>query len=425
MRICLLTVGSRGDVQPYVALGQGLQAAGHIVRLTTHTRFEDLVRKFGLDFSPVIGDPQTILNSEEGRAFTTTGKNLLRFMRAFMHAFQPFIEQLTEDAFHALQGMDLLVCHPLAFPAFSVAEKLGLPMITAPLQPIVRTRAFPNPSLSPSFSLGRSYNYWTYLLAEQLFWQFSRSMAQGVRRQLGLSPYSFWGNAGQLYKHHHPYLCGYSPLVVPQASDLGGWIHITGYWFLDASSDWQPSPSLVDFLQAGPPPVSIGFGSMSDRHSEEMTTLVVRALEKARLRGILLTGWGGLSNADLPDDIFKLEEVPHDWLFPQVAAVVHHGGAGTTAAALRAGVPSVVVPFFGDQIFWGQRVAALETGPNPIPQKQLSVHALTEALKMSTQNAQIRSHASIVGTQLRAEQGVERAVRAIEQIYDPARKYPN
>jgi len=420
MHICLLTVGSRGDIQPYVALGHGLQAAGHIVRLTTHTRFEGLVRQYGLDFFPVVGDPQTILSSEEGRAFTTTGKNLLRFIRAFMRAAQPFVEQLTEDALQALQGMDLLICNPLAFPAFAVAEKLGLPVIPAPLQPVMRTHAFPNPSLSPGFSLGGTYNYWTYLFAEQLFWQFSRPMAQNVRRQLGLSPSPFWGNMGQLYKQHQPYLCGYSPLVVPNAPDLAEWMYVTGYWFLDASSHWQPPIELVNFLQSGPPPVSIGFGSMSDRHPEEMATLVIQALKRAGLRGIFITGWSGITHADLPDTILTLDDVPHQWLFPHMAAVVHHGGAGTTAAGLRAGVPNVVVPFFGDQTFWGQRVAALGVGPKPIPQKQLSISTLADVLEVATHNSQMRSRAAVLGSQLHFEQGVERAVRAVEKIMTTA-----
>jgi UDP:flavonoid glycosyltransferase YjiC (YdhE family) len=194
---------------------------------------------------------------------------------------------------------------------------------------------------------------------------------------------------------------------------------MTGYWFLDRPQGWQPPAALVDFLQAGPPPVVVGFGSITVRDPEETTVLVLSALRAARQRGLLLTGWGGLSQADLPDDVFKLEAVPHDWLFPRAAAVVHHGGAGTTAAALRAGVPSIVVPNFMDQPFWAQRVVALGAGPRPIPRNRLNAARLSAALRAAVEDESFRARAAAVGRRLRAEDGVGRAVEAFER--HPAR----
>jgi sterol 3beta-glucosyltransferase len=178
--------------------------------------------------------------------------------------------------------------------------------------------------------------------------------------------------------------------------------------------DYQPEKALLEFLSNGPPPVYIGFGSMVDHEREEITQIVNHALRETNQRGILLGGWSGLGSGDLPDFILQIKEVPHDWLFPKMAAVVHHGGAGTTAAGLRAGVPSVIVPTFGDQFFWGWRVHELGVGPKPIPRNKLTVTNLTNAIQRSIYNDDIKNKASVIGQQIRAENGVERAVSMIE-----------
>jgi sterol 3beta-glucosyltransferase len=212
-----------------------------------------------------------------------------------------------------------------------------------------------------------------------------------------------------------PVLYSYSSHVIPRPNDWQETTRATGYWFLDRPSDFSAPPALVDFLTAGKPPVCIGFGSMTGRNPEQLTEIVLAALKQTRQRGILLTGWGGLSNADLPDEVFKLESIPHDWLFPQVAAVVHHGGAGTTAAVLRAGVPSIIVPFFGDQPFWGQRVAQLGVGSKPIPKKQLTVERLVATIEMAVSNQEMRDRAATLGQNIRAEDGVKEAVKVFHQ----------
>jgi sterol 3beta-glucosyltransferase len=181
-------------------------------------------------------------------------------------------------------------------------------------------------------------------------------------------------------RQRYPVLYGYSPAVLPKPEDWDDSLHVTGYWFLDSPSDWQPPAALVDFLKAGPPPVYAGFGSMAGSDPDALSAMVVEALARVKQRGILASGWGGLAHANLPDHVIAVESVPHDWLFPQMAAVVHHGGAGTTATGLRVGVPSIVVPFLADQFFWGQRVAQLGVGSNPIPRQQLTVQRLAAAI---------------------------------------------
>jgi sterol 3beta-glucosyltransferase len=191
---------------------------------------------------------------------------------------------------------------------------------------------------------------------------------------------------------------------------------VTGYWFLDPAEDWMPAPALVDFLAAGPPPVYVGFGSMSSRKPEETTALILGALARTGQRGIIHAGWGGMQRADLPDSVLMIDGVPFSWLFPRVAVVVHHGGAGTTSAGLRAGVPAVVVPFFGDQPYWGQRVADLGVGPAPIPRKKLTAERLAQAIQVAVTDHAMRQRAAELGTKIRAEDGVACAVAVVEQM---------
>jgi sterol 3beta-glucosyltransferase len=210
--------------------------------------------------------------------------------------------------------------------------------------------------------------------------------------------------------------------VVPPPPDWPAWLHVTGYWFLDAEPGWQPPAALVDFLQSGPPPVYIGFGSMAGRDPEQRAEIALKALERSGRRGILLEGWGGLQPGDLPDSVLAVDAVPHDWLFPQMAAVVHHGGAGTTAAGLRAGTPTVVVPFFGDQPFWGRRVAELGAGPAAIPQKQLTVERLAAAIRAATSDESMRTHAHQLSQRIRNEDGIAHAVELFHAQVEPVRR---
>lgn len=206
----------------------------------------------------------------------------------------------------------------------------------------------------------------------------------------------------------------YSPAVIPTPADWDANSIATGYWFLEQTDEWTPDPALLRFLAAGPAPVYVGFGSMPAEDATAKTRVVLEALAEAGLRGVLATGWGGLSAAEVPDSVFTLDAAPHDWLFTRMAAVVHHGGAGTTGAGLRAGVPTVICPFFGDQPFWGRRVAALGVGPAPIAQKKLTAERLAAALRSATGDPEIRSRAAALSATIRREDGIGRAIEAIE-----------
>jgi sterol 3beta-glucosyltransferase len=281
------------------------------------------------------------------------------------------------------------------------------------------TPDFPFPSLPQTLPLGGLLNSLTYpVLLEGMGLMFRKSINQFRQTTLQLSPLPRWtGLYGRLDKAGVPYLYGFSPTVIPKPTNWAQRLHVTGYWFLEHPQDWTPPADLLAFLAAGSPPVYIGYGSMTGREPERMTEIALAALAKTGQRGILLTGWGGICAADLPESVSKLESAPHDWLFPRMAAIVHHGGAGTSAAALRAGVPSVVVPFFGDQPFWAHRLLQLGVSPAPIPKSSLTVDKLAEAIAIAVSDATMRQRARAIGNQIRAENGVQQAVAAFHSAF--------
>jgi len=415
MRIAIIALGTRGDVQPYIALGKGLQAAGHTVRLLTHDNFAGLVQAHGLEFWSVKGDVQAVAESPEMRALLEKGNFLAITARTAKEAKRAAL-QWAQDGLVACQGVELIVAGIGGlYIGMALAEKFAIPFVQAPVVPFTPTAAFPGALLPESPPrLGGLFNRISHQLTRQMMWQGFRGADRQMRQAvLGLPSAPFWGPETTHQGHKRLVLYGFSPSVLPKPADWGEAIQVTGYWFLPAATDWTPPPALVDFLQAGPTPVYIGFGSMVSRQPEATANLVVEALAKTKQRAILLTGWGGLRQEQLPETVFMVESIPHDWLFARVAAVVHHGGAGTTAAGIRAGVPSLVIPFFGDQFFWGQRVATLGVGPAPIPRKQLTVERLAAALQTMTTDQAMQQRAAQLGAQVQAEDGVARAVALI------------
>jgi len=210
-------------------------------------------------------------------------------------------------------------------------------------------------------------------------------------------------------------LMAFSPNVVPPPVDWPKSVCVTGYWFLDEGENWEPPSNLLEFLAAGPLPVFIGFGSMAGRNPDKTARIVRDALARSGQRGLIVTGWGGLTFPCPPRDIFVSEYVPYDRLLPRVAAVVHHGGAGTTAAGLRAGKPTVICPFVADQPFWGRRVAALGVGPLPISQSKLTPYSLAEAIREVATNSQMQNCAAELGAKIRAEDGLGNAIAFVEK----------
>jgi len=416
MRIAIIAPGSRGDVEPYVALGRGLVKAGHIVRLATHQDFAELVNAHGLEFWPITGSVQNIA---QGMAALLEGGSFLAILAQMAREARPGALQLAEAALVACREADLLLAGVGGlFAGLALGEKLGLPLLQTYYIPFSPTAAYPSFLVpKPPAWFGGRLNRLSYHLARQMMWQAFRPADGLARRQaLGLPQAPFWGPFDADCVRDMPVLYGYSPSVIPPPPDWGAHVHVTGYWFLDPADDWTPPPALAEFLESSPRPVYVGFGSMSNRKPEETADLILAALARTRQRAIILAGWGGLRRVAAPDSVFMLDAAPFSWLFPRVAAVVHHGGAGTTAAGLRAGAASVVIPFFGDQPYWGQRVAELGVGPAPIPRQRLTVARLAQALEEAVGNSQMRQRAAELGARIRAEDGIAAAVAVIEAL---------
>jgi sterol 3beta-glucosyltransferase len=416
VNIAITASGSRGDVQPYVALGKGLKAAGHDVRVLTSEDFQSLVEDAGLQFVSVGTSIEAMLQQDEWRNVIESG-NFIAIMSRMSKEMKSRAAGLAEILPALFEHTDLIVAGAGGLGALSISEKLNIPMIQLHVFPITPTSRFPSP-LTPSLPFGSLLNRTSFHIMRFMLWQTGRVGEATLRRKLRMSPPSFWGPYAAMEKRGIPTLYGFSQHVIPRPDDWGASSQVAGYWFLDPADDWAPPAETVAFLNAGSPPVYIGFGSMANRNPQEAGLLALEALERSGQRGIIASGWGGFAADDLPDTVHMISAMPHSWLFPRMAAVVHHGGAGTTSAGLRAGIPSVVVPFMGDQPFWGKRVYDLGVGPAPIPRKKLTAERLAAAIIEATVDDTMRQRAAELGTQIRSEDGVAEGVAQISRFIE-------
>jgi sterol 3beta-glucosyltransferase len=411
MKVVILTAGTRGDVEPCLALSLGLRRAGCDVTLAADANFEGFVTGRGIRFAPIRADFLAFFQSPDGKALLA--RDHLRFLRGVSPAMLAMRQRMMEDAWAAARGADAIVYHPRVLGAYDIVEKLRVPAVLVEFLPLlVPTRSFPFP-LAPHLRLGGLVNRLSYAAVRLANLPYQDIRNRWRARALGLPPRPWYADDFRRGGRHLPILYAFSRHVIPPPEDWRGRADVTGYWFLDPPSEWRPPEALAAFLAAGPPPVFLGFGSMISPDAGRVTATVVEALKKCGQRGILATGWGGLSRVHEPGTILQVESVPHGWLFPRVAAVVHHGGMGTTAAGLRAGKPTLVCPYFHDQPFWGKVVHELGAGPPPIPQRELTAERLAEAIRMAVSDEEMRRRAEELGGKIRAEDGVARAVEAI------------
>lgn len=417
MRIRLLTMGSRGDVQPVVALATGLARAGHDVRVVSHASFEGLVRSQGLDFAPAEGNPRALIEGPEGRA--VLGRGGLQALRWLGDRLVPLADAYARDCLAACADADIVGTSLVnLLIGQSVAERLGIPWFAAYPVPMAETRVFPSPGLPPTLHPLPGWNRLSHRLVERVLWRLTRDVFQHVRTHaLGLPPYPRGGPFPAIRASRPPLVVGVSPNVLPPPPDWPEAWQMTGYWFLPEPEGWVPPPDLAAFLADGPPPVYVGFGSMTGPDPSRDTAIVLAAADLAGARVVISRGWAGLHAEDLPRTAHLVGEVPHGWLFPRLAAIVHHAGAGTAGAAVRAGVPSVSVPFFADQPFWAWRLRALGVSPPPLPYRRLSVPRLATALCQVLGDAPMRDRARDLGLRVRTEDGTSNAVKALHREF--------
>ncbi|UZJ53833.1 hypothetical protein CBS101457_003153 [Exobasidium rhododendri] len=422
LHITFLTIGSRGDVQPYIAFAKGLKQQGHRVRIATHQEFQSWIESYDIEFKEVGGDPAELM-----RICVENGTFTMSFLRESMTKFRGWLDDLLISCWKACQGTDVVIESPSAIAGIHVAEALQVPYYRSFTMPWTRTRVYPHAFAVPGHKAGGNYNYMSYVIFDQVFWRASAGQINSWRKEcLGLKATSL----DRLEQHKVPFLYNFSPNLVPKPIDWYDWIHVTGFWFLDHADDsgenrWKPPEELLSFIRraknTGRKLVYIGWGSIVVSDAEEMTRTVLQAVKKSGVCAILSKGWSDRLQASeskkamakkeevIDSDVFIVQSIPHDWLFPQLDAACHHGGSGTLGASLRAGIPTIVKPYFGDQFFWASQVESLHIGAFV---RNFSVETFAEALKTCTSDLKMVENAKKIGQLIRAEDGVGNAIKA-------------
>ncbi|RDW73756.1 sterol 3-beta-glucosyltransferase [Coleophoma crateriformis] len=422
LRITCLTIGSRGDVQPYIALCKGLLAEGHRPKIATHNEFKDWVESHGIAFAPVEGDPTELM-----RICIENGMFTYSFLKEASSKFRGWIDGLLSSSWVACQDTDILIESPSAMAGIHIAEALSIPYFRAFSMPWTRTRAYPHAFAVPEHKMGGAYNYITYVMFDNVFWKGTAGQINRWRKkELDLQA----TNLEKMQPNKVPFLYSFSPSVVIPPLDYSDWIRVTGYWFLDEGTNWSPPQELTDFIAKAREDkkklIYIGFGSIVVSDSAALTNTIIRSVLKADVRCVLSKGWSDRLDkkdaneleAPLPPEIHQIRSAPHDWLFSQMDAAVHHGGAGTTGASLRAGIPTIIKPFFGDQFFFGSRVEDLGVG---IYLRKLNVSVFSRALWEASHSERMIIKARVLGEEIRQENGVNTAIQSIYRDLEYAR----
>lgn len=418
LQIVMLIVGTRGDVQPFVAIGKRLQEQGHRVRLATHSDFKDFVLTAGLEFFPLGGDAKVLAGyMVKNKGFLPSGPSEIPIQRKqlkeIIFSLLPACKEADPDTNIPFKA-EAIIANPPAYGHTHVAEALKVPLHIFFTMPWTPTSEFPHPLSRVKNQVG---NRLSYQIVDTLIWLGIRDIINDFRKKkLKLRPVTYLsGSSGS--SRDVPYGYVWSPHLVPKPKDWGPNIDVVGFCFLDLASTYEPPQPLMKWLEDGEKPIYVGFGSLPVQEPEKMTQIIVRALEITGQRGIINKGWGGLGNLAEPKDfVYSLDNCPHDWLFTKCNAVVHHGGAGTTAAGLKAACPTTVVPFFGDQPFWGERVHARRVGPSPIPVDEFSLDKLVAAIHFML-DPKVKERAVELANAMKDEDGVNGAVKAFNKHF--------
>ncbi len=410
MRLTMISIGSTGDVRPYVILGQELTRRGHIVRIAAFSPFEKMIREAGLDFYPLAGDVVKFMAS-----IMKPGTNGINYLQRVQNAIKEVAGPLLQNMQSACDGAEAIITTFFGSSMYSIAEKNNVPCIQTQYYPMDYNDAVPISS-APGLKAGKAWNKMTYKVGYLLINSLERRYLTGWRKEQGMRVRKIRPKPDYTVNGHQiPVLYAVSPLLMQRPTYWKEHIHMTGFWMENVTPDFTPDAALEAFLKAGEKPVYIGFGSMVSGDMGKTLSIVLEAVEASGVRAILQKGWGGADITANSNRIYVADYIPHDWLFEQVAAVVHHGGAGTTAAGLKACKPTLIIPFGGDQPFWGMRVRALGLGPKPIRREFLTAEKLTKALVNLTQTKSYCVAAKELGMRLREENGTRIAADIIEE----------
>ncbi|CAM9491012.1 unnamed protein product [Chrysoparadoxa australica] len=423
MSIVILVVGTRGDCQPFISLGRSLQRDRHRVRLATHACYEEDVKGAGLEFYPLGGDPHRLSRF----MVETSGRLLPNLLNKAERESLPekitMMESIIQSTYPACTACDpkdpeqrafiadAIISNPVTYAHIHCAEALSAPLHIMFPQPWIPTASFPHPFAGMSYSSGGSRENWlSYHLVDYAMYLGVEPFINDLRvNQMGLDPIRRGDHGYALLNDNHvPFTKMWSPSLAPKAPEWGPHVDVVGNFF-EAQGDapvWEAPEPLLEFLEAGEPPIFIGFGSMVIEDTKSLVDIIAGAVKKAGTRVLIQSSWSELGGDNLPKTIFQLGPAPHAWLLPKMAAVVHHGGAGTCAAGLRAGLPTLICPFFGDQHYWGEMVLRAGCGPKPIPIKDMTVELLSKAFG-DLRSEDMRAKASLMKQRFAEEDGVK------------------
>lgn len=411
--ITFLASGTRGDIQPILALALGLKNAGKRVKIVAPLAFGEWITSKGLAYAPLDGNPSDLMTGPGSQSALTFDRNPLRSLRAslnFIRQARPLYARMLSSGTTACQDSSALVIGLPTTWGTHLAESMKIPCFGAFLQPVTPTAAFPSPLLPTTLSLGAGYNRASYRIAAWATWFPWRGQINAWRKKMGLRTLFFC----DFLTHLDFFFYGFSPLLVPPPVDWPSNILAAGSWTLPEETP-RHFTELEQFIQGGRPPFYIGFGSPGVRNPDETVKLVVDAAQQVGIRVVFSLPTGATAQK-FPASIHPLiSPVPHEWLFPQMAGLVHHGGAGTASAGLLAGVPALACPLAVDQFFWAKRLQALGVSPKTIPQRELTARGLAEGLSQ-LQDQDKKAKARDLGEKMQAEKGLEATIEQMLKL---------
>ncbi|MGJ8678063.1 MAG: glycosyltransferase [Akkermansiaceae bacterium] len=461
MRIIILTIGTRGDVAPHVALGVGLKSIGHQVVIATYSAYQEMVEHDDLEFVTLPGNPRKLLKSHEGKHSQNTNTNPLAYLRQLRdqaslirkkaHAFFDRCLEVSEPA-------DLLIYTLTTPQGSSIAKYLGIPYIRTAGSPITPTRHFPSFISPTKRNLGGFLNLTSHSMLNMAMWLPFKSILDGWRKErLGLKPAGWRGPMREDDREGIPMFYWMSKTIVPRPPDWPDWVHVTGYWYAPEHSEWQAPNALEEFLESGPPPVYFGFGSMLDDDSEALLSTLLDVVKHTNIRALIQVGkdditllekhstktentpislekdTGETGNYSQPmtgnlqvesQQYLLINETPHEWLFPKTSVIIHHGGCGTTHNALRAGVPQIIVGYQGDQMYWGHRCFSVGTAVAPIPRRRLNSENLAKAISDILQNPHYTETAQHLAHKIQSEDAISATIYQINDYLESKNAAP-
>ncbi|MEZ5008443.1 MAG: glycosyltransferase [Chitinophagales bacterium] len=418
-KVTILTIGTSGDVHPFVALGIGLKKAGFEVKIATHEEFKTLVEDYGLTFSPVVGNVGASMKTEQVKKSIDEGGKRKEFFNSLIDEAAPLFEQALLEFKTACEGAELVVSSALTLHVASyLTDHFDVPLIFCSVNPAGPTSEFhhilADPAIGPKV-MHSAYNKTTHKILTEIIWRYIKAELEPAWNKL--MPEVKFPKLDPLQKAFERklplILMAYSPAILPKPKDWSVLQHVTGFWWLPSIEKYAPEQALVDFVENGEKPIYAGFGSMANENDQMLSTIVIPAIKALHQRAVILDDGSDLSEFKNDPDLFFIKRADFNWLFPKMKAIVHHGGVGTTGLSIQAGIPTLIVSFIPDQRFWGWQLAQIGAMPKPIPKKSINYQTFHDSLQELINNQTYHNITHELAVKMKEEHGVDTAVDTI------------